>query len=244
MGRRLVYLAVGVTLAAMSNVASAKDPVPVSSGELQYRLDGERIGEEQFRVYRDKRLVIETTRTLYYPEPVRQELRYELEKTLEPRKLEMSAVRGGIVTELKLERKGENWRVEVKGQGRKSRKHELGRYRETVVDFDSPLFNSLAVRRLGLGPEQHGQVEAITLALPDFDGARASQTYRRVEDEEIEGPNGLVQAAVYEIEVGESNHKLWVDPSGIALKGVFERPLGELEVVLVRMKAKAGTAWP
>ena len=244
MSRILVCLALGITLAPAASVVSAKDPIPVSSGELEYRLEGERIGQEQFRVYRGKRLVIETTRTIYYPEPVRHELRYELEPSLEPRKLEISAVRGGIVTKLKLERKGGNCRVEVKGQGRKTKKHELGRHAGTIVDFDSPLFTSLAVKRLRLGPKQHSSVDAITLKLPDFDGARSSHRYRRLEDEEIEGPHGLVQAAVYELDADDVTHRVWIAPSGMALRGIFERPLGELEVVLVRMKSKPGAAWP
>jgi hypothetical protein len=58
--RGLVSLALDITLVPEASVVSAKDPIPKSNGELEYRFEGEQIGQEQFRVYRGKRLVIET----------------------------------------------------------------------------------------------------------------------------------------------------------------------------------------
>jgi hypothetical protein len=221
-----------------------KDPLPVSLGEYQYLLAGERIGEEQFRVFKKDGYLIECTRTLYWPEPSRQEMRYELDPWFEPKKLSLVTTRAGIVTEFQLARKGENWRSEVKGQGRDKKKHELGRRAGAVLDFDSLIFNALSLKRLGLGAGEARSVEAIILALPDFAGARASQTYQRVENEEIETEfGGKLEAAVYELTAGEEQHRLWVAPSGVVVKGVFEHPAGEREVVLVRLDTKPG-AWP
>jgi hypothetical protein len=112
------------------------------------------------------------------------------------------------------------------------------------VDFDSLLFNALALKRLALAAGEARSVEAITLALPDFAGARSSQTYRRVEDEEIETEfAGKLVAAVYELTTGTTKHRLWVGPSGVVVKGVFEHTAGEREVRLVRLETKPG-AWP
>jgi hypothetical protein len=221
-----------------------KTKAPVSQGEYQYLLGGKRIGEEQFRVYKKDGYRIESTRTLYWPEPSRQEMLYELETSLEPKKLSLVTTRAGIVTELELSRKGENWRSEVKGQGRDKRNAELGRREGTVVDFDSLIFNALALKRLALAAGEVRSVEAITLALPDFAAGRASQTYRRVEDEELATEvAGNPQAAVYELTVGTAKHRLWVAPSGVVLKGVFEHTAGEREVRLVRLQTEPG-AWP
>jgi hypothetical protein len=221
-----------------------KDQLPVSSGEYQYFLGGKRIGEERFRVFKKDGYRIESTRTLYWPEPSRQEMRYELESSLEPKKLSLVTTRAGIRTELELARKGENWRSQVKGQGRDKKSQELGRRAGSVVDFDSLIFNSLALKRLPLAAGEVRSVEAVTLTLPDFAGGRASQTYRRLEDEEIEtGFAGKIEAAAYELSAGESKHRLWVGPSGVVLKGVFEHPAGEREVRLVRLETKPGS-WP
>src|SRR3990172_958938 len=215
---------------------AGKGQLPVSLGEYQYLLGGKRIGEEQFRVFKKDGYRIESTRTLYWPEPSRQEIRYELEPSLEPKKLSLVTTRAGIVTELELSRNGENWRSEVKGQGRDKKKHELGRRAGSVVDFDSLLFNALALRKLALTGGEARSVEAVTLTLPDFDGARSSQTYRRVEDEEVETEfGGKLEAAVYELTAGTSKHRLWVAPSGVVLKGVFEHAAGEREVRLGRL---------
>jgi len=231
-----------ITLALV--LAADKDQLPVSLGEYQYLLGGKRIGEEQFRVFKKDGYRIESTRTLYWPEPSRQEMRYELEPSFEPKKLSLVTTRAGIVTELELSRKGENWRSEVKGQGRDKKKNELGRRAGAVVDFDSLVFNALALKKLVLAAGEAKSVEAITLTLPDFAGARASQTYRRVEDEEIETEfAGKLEAAVYELTTGTTKHRLWVAPSGVVVKGVFEHSAGEREVRLVRLETKPG-AWP
>jgi hypothetical protein len=207
-------------------------------------IGGKRIGEEQFRIFKKKGYRIESTRTLYWPEPSRQEMSYELEASLEPKKLSIVTIRAGIVTELELNRKGENWRAVVDGQGRDKKTQELGRRAGAVVDFDSLLFNAFAVRRLALGPGEVKNVEAVVLALPDFAGGRQPQTYRRVENEEIEtGFAGKLEAAVYELSAGNGKHRLWVAPSGVVLKGLFAESAGEREVRLVRLETKPG-AWP
>jgi hypothetical protein len=225
-------------------VGADKGQAPVSAGEYQYLLGGKRIGEEQFRVFKKDGYRIESTRTLYWPEPSRQEIRYELESSFEPKKLSMVTTRAGIVTELELARKGENWRAEVKGQGRDKKKQELGRRQGAVVDFDSLIFNALALKRLAIAAGETRSVEAVTLALPDFAGARASQTYRRGDDEEIETEfAGKLEAAVYEITAGALKHRLWVASSGVVVKGVFEHPAGEREVRLVRLETRPGS-WP
>ncbi len=233
-------------LITLALVLEADGGLPVSHGEYQYFLGGERIGEEQFRVFKKDGYRIESTRTLYWPEPSRQEIRYELEESLEPKKLSMVTTRAGIVTELELSRKGDNWRSEVKGQGRDRKKQELGRRAGAVVDFDSLVFNSMALKRMPLTAGEARSVEAITLALPDFAGSRASQTYRRLEDEEIDtGFAGKLEAAVYELSAGTAKHRLWVAPSGVVLKGLFEHAAGEREVRLVRLETKPGAgAWP
>jgi len=231
-----------ITLALVLGADNGQQPV--SLGEYQYLLGGERIGEEQFRVFKKNGYRIECTRTLYWPEPSRTEMRYELEPSFEPKKLSLVTTRAGIVTELELGRKGENWRSEVKGQGRDKKKQELGRRAGAVVDFDSLIFNSMALKRLALNTGEARSVEAVTLTLPDFAGARASQTYRRVEDEEVETEfAGKIEAAVYELTAGETKHRLWVAPSGVVFKGVFEHTAGEREVRLVRLETKPG-AWP
>jgi hypothetical protein len=243
-------LAFGVSLAIAwltptpVSQASGKDDLPVATGVYQIRLGGKRVGEEQFKVFKKKGYLVESTRMLYWPEPARTEIRYELEPSLEPRKLELNVTRAGIVTELALSKKGDNWRVEVDGQGRDKKRQELGRRAGTVVDFDSMLFNSFALRSLAVPQGNAKEVDAITLALPDIAGARARETYRRVEDEEVEVEAlGKVQAAVYELHQGTATHRLWVAPSGIVVKGVFDQIGGELETVLVRLKSAPG-AWP
>ena len=245
MHSRLIIVVLSLVCPTLAPIAGGDEKLPHSLGDYEVRLNGERIGEEQFRVYKDQRYVLETTRTLYWPEPMRYEVRYELERSLEPREAQLVATRGGIVTELKLERKGENWRAEVKGQGRKKKKHELGRRAGTIVDFESPLFDALALKRMELGVGEHRQVEAIAMAYPDLVASREPQTYARVEDEELETPfGGTVTASVYELTRNEATHRLWLGPSGMILKTTTERPgNNQMETVLVRLKSPSGP-WP
>lgn len=238
----------GLTLACLlASVAvngAGKDQA-VSSGEYQILLGGQRIGEEQFRIFKKKGYTIEATRTLYWPEPARHEIVYEVSPNLEPKKVEISVTRGGILTELKLETKGDGWRVETKGQGRDKKKRDLGRRAGTFVELDSVLLQALTLRRLALSDGESRKVEAITLALPDFSGARARETYHRLEDEDVETPfAGTLTAQVYELTAGTATHRLWVAPSGAVVKASFERVGGEEEVVLVRLKTPPGSFPP
>jgi hypothetical protein len=238
----------GLTLACLTAPPAAhgagRKPA-VSTGEYEILLGGQRIGQEQFRIFKKKGYTIESTRTLYWPEPARHEIVYELEPDLEPKKVELSVTRGGIVTEIKLERKGDRWRMETKGQGRDKKKTELGRREGTVVDMDSLLFQSLTLRRLALADGESRKVDAVTLALPDFSGARQQQTYHRVGDEDIETPfAGTITAQVYELVTGTATHRLWVAPSGAVVKASFERIGGEEEVVLVRLETPRGSFPP
>lgn len=228
-----------------SGPARAVEDLPLSTGEYEIRMGGERIGQEQFRVYsKKKRYRLEFTRTVYWPEPIRYEYDYELESSLEPRQLELRTTRGGNFTELKLERNRDNWRLEVKGRGRKKTKQQLGRRQDAVVDFDSLLFNSLVIQQLGLMPEQHRDVDAVVLTLPDLAGARVKQVYRRVADEELQTDIlGKVQAEVYELDADGKTHRLWMAPSGIVLQAKFDRLGGEVELVLTRLKSRPGP-WP
>jgi Putative glycolipid-binding len=233
---RRTGMVAGLALLAVS--AFGTDEVPIASGEYQIRLAGKRIGEEQFHVFRSKGYRVESTRMLYWPEPARTEIRYELDPSHEPTKLHMEVTRGGIVTELELSKKGDNWRTEVKGQGRDRKKQELGRRAGTVVDFDSMLFDSLALAKLVVPEGASKEVDAITLALPDVAGARVREVYRRVADEEIETEAlGKLTAAVYEVEAGSAKHRLWVAPSGIVVKGVLTGIGGEQETVLTHLKS-------
>lgn len=248
LSRRLRLRVLAMAVAALStpalSAASATNENPVSLGEYAILLGGERIGQEQFRVFKDKRYKIESTRTLYYPEPVRYVYLYEMERTFEPRKMELTVTRSGIVTELELKRSGKRWRLEVDGDARKKRRHELGSREGTIVDFDSALFKSLALRGMDLAPGGAQEVDAIGLQLPDLGGRREKHLYRRIDDEDIETEvKGAVKAAVYELVIAERSHRIWVDPSGIVLRGHFEQPGGDIDVELVRLKTKPG-AWP
>jgi hypothetical protein len=240
----LPYVVVVSTALIASAAASTKDKLPVSLGEYSISLAGERIGQEQFRVFKEKRYKIESTRTIYFPEPVRYQYLYEMERSLEPRKLELTVTRSGVVTELELKRSGKRWRLEIDGDARDKRRHELGSRDGTVVDFDSALFKSLALRAMQIAPGGEQEVEAVGLQLPDLGGRRSKHLYRRLEDEEIETElKGTVLAAVYELVIDERSHRIWVDPSGIILRGHFERPGGDVDFELVRLKTQPG-AWP
>jgi len=239
--RRSFHWLVALSFAGVSSAGGERRPV--SSGSYEIRIGGERIGDERFELFEKKGYRLDSTRTAYWPEPMRYEYHYEMKDSWSPKKLKLTTTRGGNFTELTLEPKGKNWRLEVKGRGRKNKKHELGRREGTVVDFGSVLFTGLVLRGLGLEPGGERSLDAIVLTLPDLAGARVAQVYRRVEDEEIESElRGTVEAAVYEVDSSGRTHRLWVDPSGIVLKATLDRPGGEQEVVLTQFKGEPG-AW-
>ena len=246
MTRSIQAVVVALTLLPALTAATfvVADDAPISSGEYEIRLGGERMGDEAFRLYeKGKSYRLAVTRTVFWPEPMRFEYEVELDASRRPKKLELTTTRGGNFTELKLEPKGDNWRLEVKGRGRKTKRHELGRREGAVVDFDSILFTSLTLGQMGLASGQHETVDALVLTLPDLAGGRVSQTYRRVDDETIEtGVYGTVTAAVYELDADGKTHRVWADASGLVLKATFDRLGGEREIVLKRLKSRPD-AW-
>jgi hypothetical protein len=147
--------------------------------------------------------------------------------------------RGGLVTEFELKEHRDNWRIEIKGKGRKKIRQELGSQAATEIDLDSLLFNGFIVKGLNLHPGEHREIDTIVWQLPDFTGKRVKQTYRRLEDEDIESETlGTVHASVYELVSEESTHKIWFNSSGVAVRASFERLAGTFEHELVRFKAR------
>ncbi len=243
MWRSVVVILCGALLVmAAAFTATGKDKVPVSTGGYEVSFGGERIGEEQFRVFQDKKkLVVDSTSTVYWPEPVRYEYRYELVESHRIDKLKGTMTRSGLVTEFELKEHRGNWRIEIKGKGRKKVRQELGSQATTEIDFDSLLFNGFIVKRLGLHPGEHRQIDAVVWQLPDFNGKRIQQIYRRLEDEDIESDTlGMVHASVYELIMEESSHKVWFNSSGVAVRASFELLAGTFEHELVRFKTRPG----
>jgi hypothetical protein len=173
---------------------------------------------------------------MYWPEPTRHEYAHELISSFQTKKLTFSLTRSGVSTSLKLEPHGDNWRLEIKGEGQKKVRQELGRRADVEVDFGSLLFKSFILKRLGLKPGDERGVEVIALKLPDLVGRRGTQIYRRLEDEEMETKLGTtVRAYVYELEAASSNDRIWADPSGYVLRARFGSPVGTFEYDLVRL---------
>jgi hypothetical protein len=212
----------------------------VATGEYEISLGGRRIGQEQFRISKDNDYLVEATTTLYWPEPIRYEYRYELLESSQVKKLEMTLTRAGLLTELKLEPRRGNWRLEVEGRGRERTRQDLAPRDGTEVDFGSLLFNSFIVRNLGLSPGGKRAVGVIVLELPDLNGKYVQHTYQRLEDEEIESKlNGKVSAAHFELSTAEATHRLWFDSTGFALRGAFDHPTGTFEHELVRLESRS-----
>ena len=243
MWRSVVVILCGALLVmAVAFDAAGKDKVPVSTGGYEVSFGGKRIGEEQFRVFQDKKkLVVESTATMYWPEPVRYEYRYELKEPKRIEKLKGTMTRSGLVTEFELKEHRGNWRMEIKGKGRKKVRQELGSQETAEIDFGSLLFNGFIVKHLGLHPGEHQQIDAIVWQLPDFAGKRTPQTYRRLEDEDIETKElGTVHASAYELVSGESTDQIWFNSSGVAVRASFDRAAGTFEHELVRFNTRPG----
>jgi hypothetical protein len=240
MWRSVVVILCGtLLLMAEAFTATGKDKVPVSMGGFEVYYGGERIGEEQFRLFRDKKLVVESTATVYWPEAVRYEYQYELGDSHQIEKLEGTMTRGGLVTEFELKRHRENWRIEIKGKGRKKMRQDLGSRASTEIDFGSLLFNGLIVKHLGLHPRENRQINTVVWQLPDFVCKRTKQTYRRLEDEDIEVKAfGTVHASVYELVSEQSSHQIWFNSSGVAVRARFDLPAGRFEHELVRFNTR------
>ncbi len=144
---------------------------------------------------------------------------------------------------MELKHRKKDWRSEVKGKGVKKRRQDLGPREGAEIDFDSPLFNGFIVRRLSLRPGEERLVEAIQFDVPELTGTRQRQTYRRLDDGEVETrATGPVVAAAYELVSGETTYQFWTDESGVVLIMRTELPEGLLEYELVRLESKPG-AW-
>jgi hypothetical protein len=183
-----------------------KGELPVSLGEYQYFIGGKRIGEEQFRVFKKDGYRFESTRTLYYPEPSRQEIRYELEPSFEPKNSMMTTRAGSLWIWLPARRTGER----RKGQGR-DRRSRVGRERRPgglrLADLQRPGPEALAPPRGG--PERRGgHPRPSGLA-----GARPTRpivgsTTKRSRRSSREARRGGLRCR------GDRKHRLWVIPPG------------------------------
>jgi hypothetical protein len=221
---------------------TAKKSEPVASGRYDMTLGGQRIGEERFFIFQEKdKLVVESAATMYWPEPTRHEYVHELVSSFQTKKLTFRLARGGVNTSLKLEAHRDTWRLEIEGEGRKKVRQELGRRTNAEVDFGSLLFKSFILKRLGLNPGDERGVEVIALQLPDLNGRRGTQIYRRLGDEEMETKLGSrVRTSVYELETAASTDRLWAGPAGYVLRARFESPVGAFEYDLVHLDSN----WP
>jgi hypothetical protein len=239
------WCVVGTTWLALSLVTAPagmadKKREPVAMGTYEILLGGKRIGEEKFSVFEDKKKVVfESTATMYWPEPTRHEYVHEVGPSFQTKKLKFNLTRGGVRSSLELEPHRDIWRLEVRSEGRKKVLQELGHQADTEIDFGSLLFKSLILKRLGLKPGDERRVNVIALQLPDLIGKRGIQVYRRLEDEETETRlDTKMRASVYELEIGASTDRLWVHPSGFVLTARFDAPVGTFEYDLVHLESR------
>lgn len=244
----MISVRVGMLSGALSlllgfSSAAAKDRPPVATAEYEILLEGTRIGNEKVDVIKSKKYEVRSEATRFWPVPNRFELRYELGPSFVPKKLEVSASRDGQVLEMELKSRKKDWRSEVKGKNLKKRRQDLGPREGAEIDFDSPLFNGFIVRRLDLRPGEQRVVEAIQFDLPGLTGTRKRQTYRRIDDGEVETrATGPIVAAAYELSSGDTTDQIWTNESGVVLIMRTELPEGVLEYELVRLESKPG-AW-
>ena len=224
--------------------AMAKDKPPVATGEFQFLLVGKRIGEERFRVFKDKKdYRIEATATFYWPKPSAQHYEWKLDRSLQLDKLDHDRREGGKVVTVELRKKGKNWRSEIKGKNVKKVKQDMGQRQSVEIDFGSPLFQWITFRHLKLVEGEKKGIEVILLETPGPKVKRIKRTYTRLPDEEVQAQvQGKVVASVYEITQSESSYRLWLDPSGFPIRTERETPEGPLEIRLVRFD-KHPRAW-
>ena len=224
--------------------AMAKDKPPVATGEFQFLLVGKRIGEERFRVFKDKKdYRIEATATFYWPKPSAQHYEWKLDRSLQLDKLDHDRREGGKVVTVELRKKGKNWRSEIKGKNVKKVKQDMGQRQSVEIDFGSPLFQWITFRHLKLVEGEKEGIEVILLETPGPKVKRIKRTYTRLPDEEVQAQvQGKVVASVYEITQSESSYRLWLDPSGFPIRTERETPEGPLEIRLVRFD-KHPRAW-
>ena len=219
----------------------------VATGQFEILLVGKRIGEEQFRIYRDKQdYQVESRTTRYWPKASQHEYYYELENAFQPKELTHHRRQEGKLVTVELRRKGKNWRSEVKGKDLKSVKQDMGERQSVEVDFGSPVFQWVTFRRLKLIDGERTGADVILLEDPGQAGhvvRRIKRTYTRLPDEDVElSGQGTMTASVYDVMEAESSYRLWVDPSGFPIRVQRETADGPLEVHRVRLRMKPG-AW-
>ena len=230
--------------------ATPDDDDLAATGQFDILLVGKRIGEEQFRIYKDKKeYEVESKTTRYWPTPSQHEYYYKLENTFQPKELTHHLRQDGKLVTVELRKKGKNWRSEVKGKDVKKVKQDMGGRQPVEIDFGSPVFQWVTFRRLKLADGERTGVDVIMLEESGQAGQpgqivrRIKRTYTRLPDEEIELPGQEpMMASVYDVMEAESTYRLWVDPSGFPIRLERETPDGPLEIRRVRLKAKPG-AW-
>lgn len=238
-------LLLGGTRLAVS--APPDDEDLVATGQFEILLVGKRIGEEQFRIYKDKdKYEVESKTTRYWPKPSQHEYNFQLEKGFQPKELTHHLRQDGRLVTIELRKKGKNWRSEVKGKHIKSVKQDMGERQSVELDLGSPVFQWVTFRRLGLTDGERTGVDVILLEDSGPSGQavkRIKRTYIRLPDENV-GEEGQepIHVSVYDVMEEDSTYRLWVDPSGFPLRVERETPDGPLEIRRVRFRPKAG-AW-
>jgi hypothetical protein len=227
--------------------AAADDDDLVATGQFEILLVGKRIGEEQFRIYKDKKeYEVESKTTRYWPKPSQHQYDYKLETNFQPKELTHYLRQDGKLVTVEMRKKGKNWRSEVKGKDVKKVKQDMGERQFAEIDFGSPVFQWVTFRRLKLADGERTGVDVI---LYDDSGptsqtvSRIKRTYTRLPDEEVDlAGQEPMMASVYEVMEAESTYRIWVDPDGFPIRWQEETPDGPLEMLRVRLKTKPG-AW-
>jgi hypothetical protein len=238
------FLLVGPRPAASS---PADDEDLWASGQFEILLVGERIGEETFRIYKDKKeYEVDSKTTRYWPKPSQHEYQYKLESTFEPKELTHHLRHNGKAVTVELRKKGKNWRSEVKGKGIKKAKQDMGERQSAEIDLGSPLFQWVTLHRLNLADGEKKGVDVISLEDSGFPGEpeavrRIKRTYSRLPDEDLETDGEVaIQASVYEVMEEDTSSRVWVDSAGFPIRLERETPEGPLQMRLVRFKPKSG----
>lgn len=112
------------------------------------------------------------------------------------------------------------WRVELTTTDGKYSQAEFPWSPAVELDYRSPMFNGVTVRRLGLAVGEGRDIDVIFMEPETFEPRRVRQRYTRLEDDHLTVKAGHFPCHVYRYEGLTSGYSgtIWTDPLGTVLR--------------------------
>lgn len=197
-------------------------------GSYRITESGRTVGREEWKLFRDgDRIVLRSRILREFPEPTLENLRLELDPGWTYRSLVIILQgEGGYGRTYEGVARGDRWRAQVTTADGGIERWEFPWDPSRELDYRSPLFNGITLKRLGLAEGQAATPRVLLVEPGSYAPREVEQRYTREEDDHVTVAAGRFHAPRYRYEAPATGARgtLWTDLRDTVLRfdGWFE----------------------